>query len=77
MNPQDGQGPELNPEHVFNSLANQVATLSLDNAKSNAVIIQQATEIADKDKRIKELEMENKQLHEGKENVKKGGKKDE
>jgi len=71
MNPQDGQGTQLNPEHVINSLLNQNSTLSLTSAQLNAVIIGQSAAIEDKDKRIKELEMENKQLHEGTEGVKK------
>lgn len=66
MNPQGGQGKELNPEHVFSSLTHQIADLSLKVAKSNAYIIGQEEEMAEDKKRIKELEMENKQLHEDK-----------
>lgn len=65
MNPQDGQ-QEINPQHTINALLNQIATLSLNNAQSNAVIIEQSGQVEQGNKRIKELEMENKQLHEDK-----------
>lgn len=75
MNPQDGQGTQLNPEHVINSLLNQISTLTLNNAQLNAVIIELSEQHEVSGKVIKELEMENKQLHEGKKSDKKEVKK--
>lgn len=66
MNPQDGQGMRVKPEHVINSLTNQVSNLSLNVANLEALIMAQTEQMEEDKKRIKELEMENKQLHEEK-----------
>ena len=66
--------PELNPQYIINSLTNQIADSAgrsaLQLANLNAVIASSAEQLEAKDKKIKELEMENKQLHEGKEDAK-------
>jgi len=70
--------PELNPQYIINSLTNQIADnagrTALQIANLNAVIIGLSEQEEASNKRIKELEMENKQLHEGKKEVKKDGK---
>ena len=58
MNPQDGQGTQLNPEHVINSLTNQVANLSLGNAQKYAVIRTQQEELQELQQEIGQLKTE-------------------